>query len=799
MVCSQSQADATTHSLAGKTVAFVGKFGYQDLWLKILQTWAANRGGIVVDADQKPQYLVWGEGRGGRPPGDVARIQKRHPAVTALDQAAFLQLVLPSGDELLEAFRAGSYKDWDNLDSALRLCKTPLDLNDRDFRGLNLKSAKLECAALDGADLRCAQLQFAHLPALTGAKCDDAVAHNIHLMNLTDCSFRRAALEKAWLFWGQSNAIVRCDFRDAKLPAARMEGGKCSECNFTAADLSDAELERTTFTDCTFANCDLSRIHAPRTKFERADFQNAKLERADLRNASLVNADLRNANLRDAVLSDADLTGANVDGADFAGAVLTGAMISGIDFSIAKNFVAATMRKAGPKLLKLAAAASDSPGFMTTAEVELGPDDFSTLQIKGCAPHIHATSQNQCRVHFVFDQIPAPTFENGMLNLADRWPNSTLRLDSITVKGSRNVRGKKLQELARAAWAEVFGVTLDPAALKQQEEQQRQEALDRREGMVADLRIKGSEAWNSLAHRDQERIDLRGVDLHGARLPRLSMWGRVLQGTNFSGAVLTGAELWHCKLLKADLSGANLSDADLSHAILEKANLKGANLKGAKLDNAKLQGADFTDANLEDASLGGAQFDEATQFPAGFALPEGMAWKGDGPRPGLKAIQASRAGSLDFETFLKQLNDKVERSRMEKAGSMLKAERFRLFSEVKDDSIVGVVKSQSNAELAYSCRLASDGSFGCCTQNLRYCGGLRGALCKHLLVLIVGLARAGEIDAATVDHWINLSRGHKPSIDEDLMTDTFLRYKGAEAGEIDWRPTETIPEDFYAM
>jgi hypothetical protein len=31
------------------------------------------------------------------------------------------------------------------------------------------------------------------------------------------------------------------------------------------------------------------------------------------------------------------------------------------------------------------------------------------------------------------------------------------------------------------------------------------------------------------------------------------------------------------------------------------------------------------------------------------------------------------------------------------------------------------------------------------------------------------------------------------------MADLFLRYNGAEAGEVDWRPTETIPEDYYAM
>jgi hypothetical protein len=31
------------------------------------------------------------------------------------------------------------------------------------------------------------------------------------------------------------------------------------------------------------------------------------------------------------------------------------------------------------------------------------------------------------------------------------------------------------------------------------------------------------------------------------------------------------------------------------------------------------------------------------------------------------------------------------------------------------------------------------------------------------------------------------------------MSATFLRYKGAEAGEVDWRPTETIPEDYYTL
>jgi hypothetical protein len=141
----------------------------------------------------------------------------------------------------------------------------------------------------------------------------------------------------------------------------------------------------------------------------------------------------------------------------------------------------------------------------------------------------------------------------------------------------------------------------------------------------------------------------------------------------------------------------------------------------------------------------------------------------------------------------------TDEAKLKKAMSMLKAERFQLFAQVQPDQVVGVVKSQSSHDLVYSCRLGSDGKYSCCTQNLNVCGGLRGSPCKHLLVLIVGLTKAGELDPATAHEWTQASRGKKAELDKDAMTETFLRYKGAEAGEIDWRPTETIPEDFYAM
>ncbi|MCE9563211.1 MAG: hypothetical protein K8U57_14300 [Planctomycetes bacterium] len=162
-------------------------------------------------------------------------------------------------------------------------------------------------------------------------------------------------------------------------------------------------------------------------------------------------------------------------------------------------------------------------------------------------------------------------------------------------------------------------------------------------------------------------------------------------------------------------------------------------------------------------------------------------------------VAKEKAKPADFAGFMSRLARATDSAKLDKATTMLKAERFKLFAKVAGDHVVGIVKSQTNPDLVYSCRLAKDGNYACCTQNLNICGGLRGSPCKHLLVLIVGLAKAGELDATSAHDWTQAARGKKAELDKEAMTATFLSYKGAEAGEVDWRPTETIPEDFYAM
>jgi hypothetical protein len=153
----------------------------------------------------------------------------------------------------------------------------------------------------------------------------------------------------------------------------------------------------------------------------------------------------------------------------------------------------------------------------------------------------------------------------------------------------------------------------------------------------------------------------------------------------------------------------------------------------------------------------------------------------------------------ELKSFVSALSRKVDPARLDKATQMLRADRFQLFVDAKGDEVLGVVKSQGDASLIYSCRLTKSGEFSCCTQNLNVFGGLRGKVCKHILVLMVGLVQSNEMQSQTVLEWVGNSAKKRPDLDKDKASATFIRYKGAEAGEIDWRPTETMPEDYYAL
>jgi uncharacterized protein YjbI with pentapeptide repeats len=527
-----------------------------------------------------------------------------------------------------------------------------------------------------------------------------------------------------------------------------------------------------------------------------------------------VDADLTNADLRSANLAGANLMNARIAGANFTGALISGAHLRGVDVRKAKGLDAAQTAaggQAGPHLRKLDKLLGASLKDLKFSVILDGPDGATEL----IGQHRRMNAEPGGFM------LWGRSFRDFLFEETRRWARSKPRLESITVEMKRwPMPQAEIHALLVAAWCEAFGLAVpsaeEIAALGTAK-------MDKEGGLLAAMLAelhrgsKGIAAWSKRPKAERDRlcgkIDLSGVnlgavelsrhDLRGANFNEAGLAKAKLGAARFDGATFRNADLpevdaWTSHFEAADFQGANLAKAKLFECSFRMANLRGTDLTGANLSMADLRGADLTSAKLDNVDFSYATFDEQTRFPVpAFMIPKQIKWAGVSVDP--RKQGKTPTPTTSFDTFVVGLSTKVEVDRLKKALKMLKADRFRLYAQVDEKAVTGVVKSQSDADLVYSCRLGADGAFGCCTQNLNVCGGLRGSLCKHLLVLIVGLAKSGELDDATVSTWIEASRKQKAVLDKDAMSDTFIRYKGAEAGEVDWRPTETIPEDYYAL
>jgi hypothetical protein len=311
----------------------------------------------------------------------------------------------------------------------------------------------------------------------------------------------------------------------------------------------------------------------------------------------------------------------------------------------------------------------------------------------------------------------------------------------------------------------------------------------------------GVKKWNRLTAAGRKAARLSGADVGGGDLTGVNLRGLTVEGASFAGATLAQAKLAGGAFRKVSFAGATLRGADLSDARFGDASFARADLTAADLRGADLRGADLTGATLSEAVLEGAAFDKDTKWPAGFEVPAEADWAGRGTDPRLSG-KGKKAVATDVNGLLARLRAVIDPKRMKRTLDMLKSGRNQLFAEIEPDHVRGIVRSQTEEELVYSCVLTDDGTYSCCTPDLNPCMGLRGEPCKHLLVLLIGLARAGRLDPATADRWVVAAAGRNHRWNKTTrnhVSDTLLRYKGVQAGEVDWRPTETIPEDFYAL
>jgi uncharacterized protein YjbI with pentapeptide repeats len=731
-------------------------------------------GQVVADVAAKLNYLVVASRRAGSVSPAEKKAAKVGGSITTVAEKDLPALLCPSRELALAILGSGpnSAKLWlevqPNPHAGMRVDLAGADLRNLDLWGFYF-TVPLEGVQFAGTRLDNATFMNVKNVDFRGARC----AGDVAVAEAEECNFDGFAGKI-----GFRTSLTRCTFRKAQLAGSSGHHLSCTACDFTDADLSGVHFSGWKTTDFKAPGANFSRAQLKSMILEKANLRKANFEGADLGATNLAGADLTGADLRDANLAEADLSNATITGADFTGANLRGTKFDGIDTAKvkAKGLSAGVKAvvNAGPILTQLAALASKAQSFTLEFTLVSPTRGFCRLGVHeygGKYARLWSEDSNGRSY-----ESPS-SWDAALLDLRVAWPDAAPQLDSVQVTIRPNK--KTIQAQAIQALCEVFGLPIpDADAVATTRKDAR---ASQRESLVAELRQEGAaEAWNERPYVERQSLaHFEGVDLSGAKLPGINLAGFSAKEANFSNA---------------DLHGANLYRGDWTRAKLQNANLEGADLR-----SANLSGADLTGANLKNLQVADTHYDQDTKFPAGYAVAEGWKYTGSGPPPAVLTASAPAKETLDFATFFGKLPTVADSGRIKNAISMLKGEKFSLFAETSDDKVIGVVRSQSSDDRVYACRLTSAGQFECGTQNLRPCGGLQGKVCKHLLVLILGLTKAGKLDNGSAFQWMQLSQRQGPTFDKEVMTATFLRYKGVETGQVDWRPTETVPEDYYAL
>ncbi|OLS21666.1 MAG: hypothetical protein HeimC3_34200 [Candidatus Heimdallarchaeota archaeon LC_3] len=133
---------------------------------------------------------------------------------------------------------------------------------------------------------------------------------------------------------------------------------------------------------------------------------------------------------------------------------------------------------------------------------------------------------------------------------------------------------------------------------------------------------------------------------------------------------------------------------------------------------------------------------------------------------------------------------------------MLQRNQISLFGHVTNDTIYGVVKSQTDHSLVYGCWLRADGTYACHTQNLRTCGGLRDSLCKHIIVVLGQFSHYPELHDILRD-WVRKSlenrSENKKQFNTKYIFDQYIDSTGSHlevSDFVDSTPFEQVIGDY---
>jgi uncharacterized protein YjbI with pentapeptide repeats len=730
-----------------------------------------------------------------------------------------------------------------------------IDFTAADFSGKSIGVADsknyldLEPFEIEGATFDRATLTNISMPSeldyrnnsFIGTRFVDAYFHRAQSLDFRDVSatnLQWASAHNSSITGGKIKGFKPYDLKECKFTKVEIDGFKAvdvhflfNQCQFKNCVFHASQLIDTAFINCTFADCKFTAGEICQIKFEKCKFKNVKFQKLKLHEIELRKAELSNVDFDTVDLFDVDFSTSKLSGVKFKNCKTSCVRLDAKQLSKIKGVEQADLFAplSGKAANRLAKTIVDSDEFSVTIKAKLAGKQtqftiekswYSQKYLQQTGTKIEKLEVG--RWHTAPFKLAAIDALHGLNWLAARARGAAPAFESLKIKTAKcPLKGHELNALLTEALTEIFGsvaVTSQVVAAKRRAKVQ--SVSQSKKEIIATLHADDVGAVNKVpAEYLKELKNFRKLKLTQRKLPGVKLVGIELNGTDFSGSDLRGASFVNadcqrvnfsdCQLQKVnftdtDLRRVNLQGANLRGAIFNGNNLYSSNLKGADLTGCDLHGCffyqvDLTDAKLDKVNFKGASYDERTIFPASTSLSllKSMDWEGRGMPPHLRKQNKAVSGPLDFPAFLQRLNKITDPSRMKKAIAMLKKDAFQLFAETSPQQVTGVVKSQTDAALVYAVRLADDGKFSCCTQNLNPCGGLRGAICKHILVLLIGLTRSDELDATLVDQWVNATKIRQPELDKDAMANTFLKYKGAEAGEIDWRPTETLPEDYF--
>ncbi|MCX4247675.1 pentapeptide repeat-containing protein [Paraliomyxa miuraensis] len=798
--------------------------------------------GGMVDAtlDQSTTLLLTDDTKRTSEVTQAEKLVAKGATIEVLPVATFVERHALTADEVLGLLRgdkAGTTKLQTMLEHPWNVAGFPLpSLGKADLRKLSLRDVRLHRLTLQDADLRDADLCGCSLEGLVGCDLRGAKLDRASFDRIERCQLQGASLDSAY-----PSAIRDSDLRQASLEGVSLSYRELSGCNLAGVDLTNAELTQIKLQRSNLEGAKLAGAQLADADLSGANLTGADLTSAMLTKAKLVEAKLERANLTKANLGGADLTGATLAGADFTEANLAGATVPKLEGNVQVKGLAEALAdqggEIGPRLRELETIAKAAERIQTAIAFDM-PDGSSV------SVDIDAKTGNWSRVYVrtrhgnYHRGDSAESLAKALQDTANKWGKGTPKLDALTVKSSKSpVGGKELRHLVTAAWCEVCGIEPPaapaPKAGGKPTKAQRERALV--DALLDELRSgpEGVQRWNDRSHEAWAKLG-KGASFARSELTGAKLDGMKMHGLDFSLSTFNGASLRNAEITDGKLDQASLVEADLTGATLGKTSMIGADLRKAKLDQATLRECDLSgdsklsqtrlvgtklpgtkivsdamdvacmqDVDLSGTDLAGCRFyggkhtgtfDGYTRFPPNYKPPEGL----KGPRDAKGMPKLAADAGFDLADFLARLKVTVGTSSYEKGKKLLKRSRFKLFHQVEDERMIAIVKSETDASLLYACILGDKG-YSCCTHNLNRCGGLSFGPCKHMMVMILGLAQAGEVDAEKVDAWVQASKKSGPRLDKDVAAEVFLRYKGAEAGEIDWRPTETVPEDFYAF